>query len=377
MAAASLNQHGSRNVNPSCGCRVRTAKQIIRNFGPILALAKEKQPTMRLKFIGILWLSLCVSAFGQSVRPEDGFYKVKYSWEYDEVKWSFSVGIPENIYDFYRERTHYNDDLMHYVLSDYDRDYIREIVKSFRTGGEEWGLSDLDNVFNVVSFVQSLQYVSDETSRGEDEYVRYPLETLVDGIGDCEDMVILTAAILHEMGYSVLLVMLPEHLALAVKYDKDFPGTYYDYDGDRYYYLEMTGQGWDLGQIPLQYKNQEATLLPLVNRPVVRLLKGGYHYDSYTSNMTSVIFHLECDVENIGPGPTQGLFVQVLVKPDAQANVAYAQKVFQLQELPEAGSATFQMTLSVPRPAQGILEFRLGGQNFKADHLIIDDVNLE
>ena len=99
--------------------------------------------------------------------------------------------------------------------------------------------------------------------------------------------------------------------------------------------------------------------------------------DGDCSHEIKTYLHLECDVENIGPGPTQGLFVQVLVKPDAQANVAYAQKVFQLQELPEAGSATFQMTLSVPRPAQGILEFRLGGQNFKADHLMIDDVNLE
>jgi hypothetical protein len=331
---------------------------------------------MRCRILALLLL-FCVVASAQSVSPEDGYYKVKYSWTYDDVRWSFTVGIPENVYDFYRGRTHYNDDLMHFVLSEYDRDYIRDIVASFREGGEKWGLSDLDNVFNVVSFVQSLQYVSDESSKGEDEYVRYPIETLVDGIGDCEDVVILAASILHEMGYSVLLVMLPEHLALAVKYDKMFPGTYYEYDGDRYYYLEMTGEGWDLGQIPAQYKNQTATLIPLVNCPVVHIEKGGYQYGSYYSNVTNVDFNLQCTLENIGPGRTSGLSMRVRVKPDEQSDWAYAEEVFPLQELPEAGRATFQVTLPVPRPAQGVLEILLEGENFETDTLVIEGVKLE
>ncbi len=332
---------------------------------------------MRSKILTIVIALLCGLVSAQSVMPEDGCYKVKYSWKYNDVKWSFTVGVPENVYDFYRGRTHYNDDLMHFVLSDYDRDYIRDIVASFREGGEQFGLSDLDNVFNVVSFVQSLQYVSDESSRGEDEYVRYPIETLVDGIGDCEDVVILAATILHEMGYDVLLVMLPEHLALAVKYDKDFPGTYYEYYGDRYYYLEMTGQGWDLGQIPAQYKHQTATLIPLVNRPVVRIDKGGYQYASYYSYMKSVDFNLQCTIENIGPGKTSGLSLRVRVKPNEYSNRVIAERVYSLQELPEAGQVTYQLTLPVSRPAEGVLEFLLEGENFETDTLVIEGVKLE
>jgi len=332
---------------------------------------------MRSRILVIVWVLLCSTVSAQSVLPEDGYYKVNYSWTHEDVQWSFSVGVPENVYDFYRERTHINDNFMHYVLSEYDRDYIREIVKSFREGGKEWGFSDLDNVFNVVSFVQSMKYVSDETSRGEEEYVRYPIETLVDGMGDCEDVVILAAAILHEMGYSVLLVMLPEHLALAVKYNKDFSGTYYEYEGSKYYYLEMTGKGWDLGQIPKQYKSEKATLIPLVNRPVVRLGRCGYSYDSYYMNMTSVDFKLECNVENIGPGQTQGFSIRVLVKPNERSNTVIAQQVYTLQELPEAGQATYQMTLPVPRPTKGVLEILLEGQNFESDTMLFEDIKLE
>lgn len=331
---------------------------------------------MRVKIITVLlFWSVIVSA--QSVSPQEGYYKVKYSWKYEGIKWSFSVGIPENVYDFYRERTHYNDDLMHYVLSDYDREYIREIVQSFRAGGEKWGLSELDNVFNVVSFIQSLKYVSDLSSRGEDEYVRYPIETLVDGIGDCEDVVLLAASILHEMGHSVLLVMLPEHLALAVRYEKDFPGAYFEYEGGKYYYLEMTNVGWDLGQIPPQYENQNATLIPLVNRPLVRIGRCGYQYDNYFSNVSSVDFKLECNVENFGPGKTQGLALRVMVKPDEQSDDVVVQQVYVLRELPEAGKATFNMTLPVPRPAHGVLVFRLEGQNFDDNIVVVEGVKLE
>ena len=300
---------------------------------------------MRWRILAILLL-FCAVVLAQSVPPDDGYYKVKYSWTYDEVKWSFSIGIPEEDYAFYRGRAHKNDDLMHYVLSEYDRDYIRDIVSSFREGGEKWGLTDLDNVFNVVSFVQSLQYVSDDSSRGEDEYVRYPIETLVDGNGDCEDVVILAASILHEMGYSVLLVMLPEHLALAVKYDKNIPGTYYEYDGNRYYYLEMTNEGWDLGQIPNQYKHQTATLIPLVNRPVVRLEKGGYQYASYYSNVSNVDFDLQCTIENIGPGKTSGLSMRVMVKPDERSNRAFVD-----QANPASGFTSSNNSSSPPKPA--------------------------
>lgn len=332
---------------------------------------------MRSKILSIVLSLVSCAVLAQSVSPENGYYKIDYSWEYDEVKWSLSMGIPEDVYSFYRGRTHNNNDLMHYALSEYDREFIRDIVRSFREGGEKWDLSDIDNVFNVVSFVQSLQYVSDDSSRGEDEYVRYPIETLVDGVGDCEDVVILAASILHEMGYSVLLVMLPEHLALAVKYDKNFPGTYYEYGGSRYYYLEMTNEGWDLGQIPNQYKHQTATLIPLVNRPVVHLEKGGYQYASYYSNTTSVDFDLQCTIENVGPGKTQGLSLRARVKPDEHSNWVYAEQVFLLQDLPEAGRATFQVTLPVPRPANGVLEFRIEGKNFDSDNLIIEDVKLE
>ncbi len=332
---------------------------------------------MRLKFIVILWFSLCVSAFGQSVQPEKGYYMLDYAWDYKDIHWSFSVGIPEELYDSYRDRTHYSSNFMPFVLSDYDRGYIQEIIKSFRKGGEEFGLSDLDNVFNVISFVQSLQYVSDSLSRGEEEYIRYPIETLVDGLGDCEDMVILAASILHEMGYSVLLVMFHNHLGMAIRYDKELQGTYYEYDGGKYYYLELTSPGWKLGQLPKEYKSTGAKLIPLERRPAVRLERCGYKYDSYYLIEKTVDLEISCEVENEGPGPTEGLSIQVVVKSDANSKWAFAKQTYAVQDLSEAEKATFTKRITVPRPAKGVVVIRLMGENFETDVFVLEGLDLK
>lgn len=333
---------------------------------------------MRPWIIAIVLALFGVSrVLAQSVEPEDGYYRVNYSWDYNDVQWSFSVGVPEAVYDYFRGRTHDNDDLMHFVLSEHHRDCIREIVKSFRTGGEEWGLSDMDNLFNVVAFVQSLQYVSDEASKGEEDYVRYPIETLMDGVGDCEDVVILAASILHEMGYGVLLLSLPEHLALAIKYDPKYRGTYYTYKGEKYYYLEMTSPGWKLGQVPPSVEKKCAKLIPIVDRPAVQLGRCGYWHDEYYAFADRVEFELFCEVENKGPGATQGLSIQVVVKTDANAKETFANQTFNLEDLPEAGQATFRLKLPVTRPAKGVVVIRLKGQNFETDTFVLEGLELK
>jgi len=124
------------------------------------------------------------------------------------------------------------------------------------------GYSETDNVMNVITFVQSLPYFKDASSTTMDEYPRYPIETLVDNGGDCEDTAILTAAMLREMGYGVVLVNPPGHMAVGVKCSS-CSGTNYTYGGDKYYYLETTGNNYKIGQMPDEYRNQKVNIIPM------------------------------------------------------------------------------------------------------------------
>lgn len=328
---------------------------------------------MRYRLLSLLLL-LSAACIAHSVVEDGENYKITHEWDHEGLKWTCSLNIPVGLYQYYQERAHQSDDMVKFVLSDYDRSCIRSLVSSFREGGDNAGYSDRDNMGNVISFVQSLRYVSDKVSKGELDYVRFPVETIVDGVGDCEDMAILAAAILHEMGYNVLLVNLPDHLALAVECD-DCDGVYYRYGERQYYYLEVTNVGWAIGQIPNEYRNSKAKLSPLAYRPALHLRRSSYQHDTYYNTDREVPFIIQCDLENAGPGTTEGLSVHVLFK--TLHGVPMVDRVFNIDDLSEGGTASYELRVKVPRPLRGVLEVRAEGSNFDTDLLRFEDIDLK
>lgn len=90
----------------------------------------------------------------------------------------------------------------------------------------------------VLSFVQTIPYMMDEDSVGEREYWKYPLETLWDGGGDCEDSTILYDTLMLMAGYDVAFVLFQDHAMSAVSVDVD--GHSLTRDGIVYVFCETT-----------------------------------------------------------------------------------------------------------------------------------------
>jgi len=66
---------------------------------------------------------------------------------------------------------------------------------------------------------------------------------------------------MEAMGYDAVLISLPGHIAVGISGGDDYPGTYYNYDGKRYYYCETTNTGWTMGVIPTDFEDQTATII--------------------------------------------------------------------------------------------------------------------
>jgi hypothetical protein len=111
----------------------------------------------------------------------------------------------------------------------------------------------------LIDFVQNLPYVTDNVSKGFDDYTKFMTETLTEASGDCEDTSILLAALLQSQpfNYDAVLLELPGHMAVGV-YGEDLPGYYWEHNDRQYYYLETTGEGWGVGDLPDEYKNESA-----------------------------------------------------------------------------------------------------------------------
>lgn len=331
----------------------------------------------------LLVLSL-ISALSLSVFPQssgtdsDKVCVIDHSWTYKDATWTWTFEVEKRMYEYYRyERIHLSDDYNRYVFSEYDRWCIRNLVAAFRQAGEKAGYTDYDNVCNAVCFVQSLDYVFDADSRGEEDYVRYPVETLVDGEGDCEDASVLLAAILDEMGYGVVLLRYPEHLALGVSGVGGSDGVFFPYGGSHYYYLETTAKNWRIGTVPKEYENGKAEVIPLVKKPVLHIDGSGYRGDSYYLTDAEVGFDLNCKYGNTGPGRAEALRLHVIARPKGRPEEVIVERYFELGSLDEGESDEAKERIWLPRPLKAMLEFRIEGANVETKSMTIEGISLQ
>ncbi len=188
-----------------------------------------------------------------------------YDWDYGYSTWDWDLPIPMSLYVEYSERARpssWNEWIQ--MAKDPDDDhYIDQMIQGINEAAMKKGFTEKEKVNFVIAFVQSLPYTEDDVAARWDEYPRYPVETLFDRGGDCEDTSILVAALLDRLGYDVALLILDDedHAAVGVSI-KGMHGTYYEYEGKKYFYLETTGDGWKIGEMP-DFEDTYAYIYPL------------------------------------------------------------------------------------------------------------------
>ena len=144
-------------------------------------------------------------------------YDIQYSWDYNGIAYEYKGEIPKVTYEYFSDLTRAVS-YQQYVLNTYDDEWMENLTDHFEGQGEAEGWTEYQTICFVLSFVQNLPYTSDLVTTGYDNYPRYPVETVVDKGGDCEDSSILFASIVRELGYSVALILLSEgeHMAAGV-----------------------------------------------------------------------------------------------------------------------------------------------------------------
>ena len=136
-----------------------------------------------------------------------------------QATYELKIDIPESTYNYYRQDSKLgrrfdatknvaswatiNEPILKHIS-----DELRNLEK------RDPRFPFLNSVFEVT---KTIKYVSDYSKNDSGEYWNYPIETLVEGKGDCEDMAFLTAGILGSIGWDVLLAGLPGHMAMALE----------------------------------------------------------------------------------------------------------------------------------------------------------------
>ena len=131
-----------------------------------------------------------------------------------------------------------------------NRELLKSIAEQIKSQCDEYGFDESQYLLETINFVQSIPYKLDSESKGVEDYSKYPIETLYERNGDCEDSSILLAGIVRELGYDVIYIWyLDGHMAVGIKCD-GYDGLNFEYEGEDYYYIETTGTGWNIGEEP-------------------------------------------------------------------------------------------------------------------------------
>jgi hypothetical protein len=185
-------------------------------------------------------------------------------WQYN-IPWEWKVEVPKEVVIYYRTKTRpkWTGYFTYYskYIEPNDKGVSNNIAGLKATITEArtrflWNYED--EIMFVVSMVQQLKYLPDSIL-GLEDYEKYPVETLMDDGGDCEDKAILCAALLKKMGYDVSMIFIEtddksrSHIALGVNMQEVHEGSYFPRNGKQYYYVETTIPGWGIGEIPEEW----------------------------------------------------------------------------------------------------------------------------
>lgn len=171
-----------------------------------------------------------------------------------------------NVYSYYKGLDRYYEPSYYskYVLDEHNLEAVAQVVSLLQECKLQAGYSDYELALEAINFVQkNIEYRTDMDTTGQLEYPRYPIETLMEGCGDCEDTSILLAAILKKLDYSVILLAYEKHMAVGVCCDESSFGSYYEYNGKKYFYVETTANGWRIGDVPPEYANMQAMVIEI------------------------------------------------------------------------------------------------------------------
>ena len=186
-------------------------------------------------------------------------YDNKYNW------WT-NVTISVKEYEYLSSLPRYCDpiDYQNYIDETYNKASLKNIAKAIKDVADENGYTLDETAYEVIRFVQSIPYKTDIESKGVEEYPKYPVETIFDNCGDCEDLSILLAGLLRELGIGCCFIDYPTHIAVAVKASDSSTDYNFEAFGNRYFYVETTYLGWKVGEIPDDFVGKNARLIRVI-----------------------------------------------------------------------------------------------------------------
>jgi len=183
----------------------------------------------------------------------------KFEWEFkkpasDPITGRFEISVDKNRYRAFADKNPYKEGLL--PIKNYKEfvsggvsDEVVQVVSHLMAASNEYRFTLYEEVAFITSFIHSIPYKSDDETKGR-LYLRYPVETLFEGVGDTNCKAILMATILKTLSYEIFIVESGEEVGVAVSGAEGIPGRFFEHDGKRFFFCHIgEDESW-VGQLP-------------------------------------------------------------------------------------------------------------------------------
>lgn len=151
---------------------------------------------------------------------------------YKENGTSKIVDLPLSRYDHYRNRYPDLRDQQEFAQFLTPEDpVIVELARALTLGAN----NKSEEAARLLNFVRDVSYDKNELNSGQ-ERVRFPVETLMERTGDCEDVSILYCSLLMARGIDCALLQYEDHMAVGIS--GDFSGTHFEIGEKKFFFVE-------------------------------------------------------------------------------------------------------------------------------------------
>lgn len=161
--------------------------------------------------------------------------------------------IPASCYEQYRsmcpDRGRRTYDAAHHAQFVTSDDVMIRYIATTLTQGDFTPEKKAQHLLDWVRSTVAYDKIEFESKK---EFFRFPIETLAERRGDCDDTALLYAALCRSIGIDTVLISFPGHIGVGVA--GDFYGNGWETRGKRFYFAETTNSGERIGRIAFQYE---------------------------------------------------------------------------------------------------------------------------
>lgn len=176
-----------------------------------------------------------------------------FAFEYSGKQYSFNATINQSLIMYLRDLPIVELGSV-YVNYGFSQSMQESLIGDLRKTTDAMGQREALGF--LLKFVQSIPYKTDADNWGYERY-SFAEETLYNDFADCEDKVILYAALAKELlgvQTAALLYEKDEHVAIAIKLPANAANFTFTYKNEKYLAAEPSGQGFDLGRLGFDVK---------------------------------------------------------------------------------------------------------------------------